>query len=102
VSKSEHSPGPWKLVPISTKAGRNKLAVYGGGRRICEVRIYDDRDVADAHLITAAPELLKALTTMADLFEEVSRTFAGERWVYGASDLNAARAAIAVAKGSKL
>lgn len=51
-----HTPGPWSFMTDTTG---QFLAVYakpqGGTKVICPVKIADE---ADAHLITASPELL--------------------------------------------
>jgi len=56
-----HTPGPWTLASLPTKSGRNRRGLCGGGRRICDISIYDERDAANARLIAASPELLAAL-----------------------------------------
>lgn len=49
------NPRPWTLTPVTTKAGRNKLALYdGGGRRVCDISIFDDRDEGNARTIVEA------------------------------------------------
>ena len=62
MSESKHSPGPWRQNIV------NELTVVDStGAEICEISApYEDGDdydvhVADARLITAAPEMLAAL-----------------------------------------
>lgn len=101
TASDSHSPAPWKL----------NWRIAGGGthpsiptlRYVC-VESANTNDVADplrmtgyvrpidAHLIAAAPDLLKALKDL------LSRSEA-EGWAYSADEREAAEAAIAKAEG---
>ena len=61
MTELQHTPGPWSLDYLTTKGGRNKRGLRGGGKRICDITIYDDQANADARLIASAPDLLEAL-----------------------------------------
>ncbi len=95
---SAHSPGPWTVDPVSptwveeTSGGRMNVADcdVGRGRRT------DEQRVANARLISAAPEMKTALEECLDLLECVTRESDQpriEQAVY------AARAALAKAGG---
>jgi hypothetical protein len=55
---SKHTPGPW----ASNSADSFELCVYGNCHRIAKMAGGEiNRDIANARLIAAAPELLEAL-----------------------------------------
>jgi hypothetical protein len=55
---AQHTPGPWQVHQPDTQT----LAVHTRAGSIAEWPTnYDPRDVADARLIAAAPELLEAV-----------------------------------------
>ena len=90
--KTNHTPGPWYL-------GRNGNRVFAKPgwlpRRICELPGEDvatAEDEANAHLISAAPELLSELKSLVNLI-------AHEYPKQQATWLEGARAAIAKAGG---
>lgn len=86
---TKHTPGPWKAV------GRDVLSMHASPRSsgplVCVVDDNDDdRWPADSALIAAAPDLLAACERLLD---------AVERGDHKAKAVDAARAAIARAKG---
>lgn len=50
----------WELMTVTTKAGRNKLALRAPDRHICDISVFDEVDRRRARLIAAAPDLLEA------------------------------------------
>ena len=72
---SLHTQGPWE-----TRVGAADQVFAAGGSRICTVmpkhdephRAYDE-DVANAHLIAAAPDLLEALRMIRDADDDAIR-----------------------------
>lgn len=70
--RTEHTPGPWHLVPPDAPKSWPMIAAKVGERKplICCLEyskrgpIYHDDAVANARLIAAAPELLEALIEM--------------------------------------
>ena len=60
---TQHTPGPW----ASNSADSFELGVYGNGYRIAKMTGGEiNRDIANARLIAAAPELLKQLKIARD------------------------------------
>jgi hypothetical protein len=81
-----HTPGPWQVHQPDTQT----LAVHTRAGSIAEWPTnYDPRDVADARLIAAAPELLEVLRDM------LAAQVCGDN----CAQCSAARAAIAKAEG---
>lgn len=59
---SKHTPGPWRVVPTSTKgAGSKRRDVVSDGEVFSPAFVAGDVLEQDAQLIAAAPELLDAL-----------------------------------------
>lgn len=60
MSKTKFTPGPWKIVEDRVPSS---LEVYGGTIAICECwrRANAETEMANAHLIAAAPDLYKTL-----------------------------------------
>jgi hypothetical protein len=98
---SKHTPGPWKVA----QTGGFELAVYGRSKNqpICIFTTPDGDYIpqelkngkANAHLIAAAPDLLAALKALsAGLHDELDSNPRVK-----ASEVRAARAAIAKAEG---
>ena len=93
---SGHTPGPWSLrrtiyfLTVVAKGGKR------GWRSICQLAYCEGRDGANARLIAAAPELLKALKNMVREWIEI----VGDEDVNGtpADTLERAKAAIAKAE----
>lgn len=70
MSNEKHTPGPWKISEfIEPGYGHERhffRAVVADGTKICETHPaydpeYEGRDIANARLIAAAPELLSEL-----------------------------------------
>ena len=60
MNKTKFTPGPWKIVEDRVPSS---LEVYGGTTAICECwrRANPETEIANAHLIAAAPMLYEAL-----------------------------------------
>jgi hypothetical protein len=56
---SKHTPGPWRVETAGLNIDRRPMIIAKGEHFIAEID--SDRAKADARLIAAAPELLKAL-----------------------------------------
>ena len=59
ITKSAHSPAPWRVEDIRNDYSGNTVARIGMLRIVTDSR-NKDKDEADAALIAAAPELLAA------------------------------------------
>lgn len=102
---SGHTPGPWKLRPVSDFPRSFTLEVVAGDVAVaeleCDARDAEAVDVvrADASLIAASPELLAALESAVQVIEQT----APKDVPCGVIDvvLFGARAAIAKARGGK-
>ena len=87
---SEHTPGPWLL-------NEQKTSVWKGEHIVAAITIGRAVSIADARLISAAPELLEALQALIAEYEPNLKAFATDaprkaKW-------EVARAAIAKATG---
>jgi len=93
MSETKFTPGHWKIVEDRVPSS---LEVYGGTTAICECwrRANPETEIANAHLIAAAPELYEALIACAEVF-------AGDTLYKGAlvNALEKTRAALAKARG---
>jgi len=85
---SEHTPGPWRWVDDSL-IGYDGRDIFSGDPVNPE---YPSQELANAHLIAAAPEMLAAL-------EHLIEAFHGNRTIPIRPNWDMARAAIAKAKG---
>lgn len=85
MSKTKHTPGPWGASGTVVRADNGQGAV------IAELGKVRDVNLANAALIAAAPELLRALEDLLAV-HETKRNLAHDVW-------EAARAAIAKAEG---
>lgn len=103
MTKAQHTPGPWRR---SGMAGKNKFtcpAIYSAktDQTVCTLgsprdgKPFDNAQ-ANARLIAAAPDLLKALKRSAESLRIASETFGSEKLL---SDCMHALAAIAKATG---
>jgi hypothetical protein len=73
---TQHTPGPW----ASNSADSFELGVYGSGYRIAKMTGGEiNRDVANARLIAAAPELLEALQAIIDTGLSTSKITAAKK-----------------------
>lgn len=97
----QHTPGPWKA--LSRSVSDNSLVIKDGEySEICEVRKgaersygkQDDRDVANALLMAASPDLYEALWSMVSSFHGVDYLENHMR-----QSVQKARAALAKAEG---
>ena len=95
----KHTPGPWTAY---NRIGNRILQTWrvscdeGGICQLDDSRT-GDQQVANAHLIAAAPALLASLRELVDRIDVV--LYSG---YVGSERINAARAAIAVATGAGL
>ena len=104
-----HTPGPWFLETVRTSVGVcHKVGPLGHSTKFHNACLYDDcysdkphdlQLLADARLITAAPELLGALKGLLDDIEEYQKinNLGGEKNITQVL----ARAAIAKAEGGQ-
>ncbi|MFA5379219.1 MAG: hypothetical protein WC455_25915 [Dehalococcoidia bacterium] len=83
MSNAKHTPGPWAITEyIAPGYGHDRhkyRGVVADGLKICEthpsiIHSYDARDLSNASLIAAAPELLEALIQVRAAMPD--RTFA--------------------------
>lgn len=58
MSKSKHTPGPWKAVKCGVT---NTIETNNGASLLAMMDHYTDEDEANAKLMAAAPEMLEAL-----------------------------------------
>jgi hypothetical protein len=73
ASRSQHTPGPWRMV-----RGSGACRVDGGGGTVA----WDVSWAPDAALIATAPELLAALKSLAEAVDEVDPDHAYMPWEY--------------------
>jgi len=102
---SNHTPGPWKLQEIEDSSGIEvvEILILTDDVDIAQIYAFEDPETisdarADADLIAAAPDMLKAL----ELIKRVAETHCGDSW----SEMNdtvyiSAREAIEKARGNK-
>lgn len=97
----KHTQGPWKFDPencgVNSTPGFGLIGEDGYGLGVTvHCKNYEDEDAHElAHLIAAAPELLKVLEDLVEAEWMVSHDWGGDR----DTPLTKARAAIAKAKG---
>jgi hypothetical protein len=95
---SKHTPGPWKAVIRSNQSGVRNCFVTNEAHTKRFFQAPGDRgvveaDVANAHLIAAAPDLLAALRNITECAEAGDDGCNMDLWI------EQARAAIAKAEG---
>ena len=101
MTDTKHTPGPWVWehwqMGLTAQNGTRVLAYYDYEGMSLYGKTEDEQN-ANAHLIAAAPDLLEALGEAVSAIEWWQREHG---CCHGATDdeLNAARAAIAKAKG---
>ena len=103
---NRYTQGPWVTHPdgIASDCGMPDYKIIGPnlGRQVCHVYVDDEQDLANAHLIAAAPDLLEALASLFNLANHFNVS-----GVYFTDDdgnreaLEAAEVAIAKAKGEQ-
>jgi hypothetical protein len=91
MNETKHTPGPWILGACAGQVEGPKRELLAGG---IDYRIPEDVKLANARLIAAAPDLLKALKALLNLLEEHQDE---ARW-YLKGHYNKANAAIAKAE----
>ena len=71
---TKHTPGPWTVVRASKSTILKELYVRAGPDRVSRVVLPTARGIAEceanAHLISAAPEMLEALTLVRDALDQ--------------------------------
>jgi len=88
MNESKHTPGPWMAASRpSSIVGWPVVAPGDGGRSVCNITTGHDQSEANAHLISAAPDLLAALKAVIAIADRATVEF------------DRARAAIAKAEG---
>lgn len=70
------TPGPWRVVPLGSTG---KLAVVAGATAICtlDANGLSEQKEANATLIAAAPDLLKAAQLMLDHYNDLDKSNRG-------------------------
>ena len=63
MNKVNHTPGPWKVIPPSAEYP-SRAMVCGSGANIYNAPLTNETE-ANASLIAAAPEMYKALKSLA-------------------------------------
>ena len=102
MSEALYTLGPWVTHPdgISGDCGMPDYKIIGPstGKQVCHVYVDDEQDLANAHLIAAAPDLLEALVSIRAWVTDggFEDTHEGVAEICGQ-----ARAAIAKAKGEQ-
>lgn len=109
---SKHTPGPWKLQNETIYAldengvvNRFSVSVQEGYVRSSRNYMHNVRTPkaelqANARLIAAAPDMLKALVGLSGILATAESNASGNpEWEYVSARINAARAAIAAATG---
>lgn len=88
MSEAKHTPGPWR---VSYERGTTQIRTANNESIMCDETYYPwvPKNDADWHLIAAAPDLLEALEGVVRVADRDTTEF------------NAARAAIAKAKGEQ-
>jgi hypothetical protein len=96
IGKPKHTPGPWLVRPICDHDVIDIIKEgFGPGDAIAVISAWGDPErIADAHLIAAAPDLLKALEAINSHWEAGNFSRKPELW-------EPMRAAIAKAKGEQ-
>jgi len=97
---TKHTPGPWELCDEGDYGDFDGLSqvILGDDRRLCAVHVSDDETRANARLIAAAPELLKALKWAMRGIPKYAQRIKGQNEGY-CDGWDAAHAAIAKAEG---
>lgn len=96
MSKSEHTPGPWRY----TNAAYGCSTVWATTKPVAVVMSCDEK-VANARLIAAAPELLQELQRMLSVFGCLSEADYQEINPCAKARVHKARALVAKVTGSK-
>lgn len=95
--RGKHTPGPWEMDPFI----RSTHIVWGpDGQAVCALEDRGGTMIANAYLISAAPDLLAALEALTPILEAAESNASGNpEWSWVSPRINAARAAVAKAKG---
>ena len=103
MSKTEWTPGPWRVMTISPEIKVNPTAEFMpfGSCGCCDgVWINGDNPEANAHLIAAAPDLYTALLELyQDTASYIEQNDLGE--VHHGHSMKLARAALKSARGEQ-
>lgn len=106
-----HTPGPWLAATAASTVVGLPVVATASGRSIASVTFFrlgadfsshDHESLANARLISAAPDLLAALKALDEdiLGRAESNASGNPEWEYVSKRINAARAAIAKASQS--
>ncbi len=100
--KAKFTPGPWRMCKratgtVESEAGRS-IATCMGYSTNTDNGEHIEENLANSHLIAAAPDLLVALDQLADRCEKLNIMYPEDSGMWHAMTLEA-RAAIAKAKG---
>jgi len=92
----KHTPGPWKASSEYLR-GRNRHSIIGNGLMICDTWDMEKQgeELANAHLIAAAPDLLEACKEFINEWHSNNANFAREE----PKSLKMMRQAISKAEG---
>lgn len=91
---NEHTPGPWRSTKRKPGEELNRLIHTKDGRHIAEVFQYQNHNYPDidpeanAHLITASPDLLEALRSAEDTLKGMIYNFEHETGENVDADIN--------------
>lgn len=102
-----HTPGPWTVSELDARGDPSAFHIFiEPGVAVIERKVAgsDQCDMPDAHLIAAAPELLEALTLLADKADELVTHLQATgrlRPCFNLPAIQAARAAITKATGAQ-
>ena len=110
MSEAKHTPGPWEFGPNHSSTGlAGQLVVrpageFPHGEWVADVgSMYDDHREANARLIAAAPDLLKALEKIIEMNRQWALDQYGDATKAENMDcVRVARAAITKATGEKI
>ena len=97
---ADHTPGPWEVYYAGTGPNRSIWVQQDGVRELILGTVRDgewERDVADAHLIAAAPDLLAACKELLSMEEQRAESL--DLHIGNWPAIKAARHAIAKAEG---
>lgn len=65
--KTKHTPGPWEIIHTEKNPGKvDQIHVGKPDYTVCRVMAYGENAMANARLIAAAPDLLKALKDLVE------------------------------------
>ena len=98
ASGASYTPGPWKLTQESVDPAWH-IITANGGRIIANVHVEPGNamDLANAHMVVAAPEMLSALKALVTILDEQADELSDANIAY-LPEIESARAALASAE----